>query len=208
LYFDDNEKRFPQFGSSQRVVFPDNPESDFWDFNLLPYAGGNKAVFMCGAMRGTNSDPEINWSCRDGEGVLWPNRSFGYNAAGVGVEPLSGDPLTWFTSMGLSSRLELGYGASNVKCLSEQKLVAPSDMIAVVDYDPSITDDADGDWHSDAVYALTLTGKRHDGRANVLFCDAHIECIYTNVLKAPEARVRWNYDHQPHPDAYPFFPVP
>src|SRR5882724_9037451 len=39
LYVDEN-KCYPIFGDSRRAVAPTDPRSVFWDFNLLPYAGG------------------------------------------------------------------------------------------------------------------------------------------------------------------------
>ena len=205
LYVDEN-KCYPIFGDSRRAVAPTDPRSVFWDFNLLPYAGGNKSVFICGAMRGTNCDPIINWSIKDSRGVLWPNLSYGYNTAGVGIDSFGGEQGGGSAGLGLSSTLEIGFSPPTLKYLPEQNVVAPADMIAVVDYEPTIDDDHDGDFHADAVYALTLTGKRHDGKASTLFCDGHVEFIYTNILKAPQTRIRWNYDHQPHPVAGPYFP--
>jgi prepilin-type processing-associated H-X9-DG protein len=82
----------------------------------------------------------------------------------------------------------------------------PADMLAVTDYDAQLDDDHDGDFHPDAVYSLTLTDSRHNRGANAAFCDAHVECVKTNILKAPSARQRWNYDHQPHTNAIPYFP--
>ena len=43
----------------------------------------------------------------------------------------------------------------------------------------------------------------HDGKANVLFCDGHVESptldyLFVNTNNA--ALVRWNRDHQPHRD--------
>ena len=204
LYVDEN-KAYPIFGDSRRAVFPTDPRSEFWDYNILPYAAGNKSIFICGAMRGTNCDPMLNWSIKDKRGVLWPNLSYGYNGAGVGIEEFGG-ATPGFNVMGLSSTLELGYGPTIPRYLPEQNVVAPADMIAVVDYEPTIDDDNDWDFHADAVYALTLTGKRHDGRACTLLCDGHVEFIYTNVLKSSAMRIWWNYDHQPHLTAIPYFP--
>jgi prepilin-type processing-associated H-X9-DG protein len=86
--------------------------------------------------------------------------------------------------------------------LKESMVVAPADMLAVLDYEPAFDDDNDGDYHPDVLYAWTLTGSHHNGRANGVFCDAHVEFARTNAWKA--ARARWNYDHQPHPNAYPY----
>ena len=209
LYVDDFQK-YPIFGDSRRTPAPLNLRTVFWDYKLLTYSGENRGLFLCAAMQGTNRDVEINWSIIDSAHVLWPNRSYGYNAAGVGFygglfyqgsrEPYGGGR----GSLGLDSTLEAGYGPITPVYLSEAAVVAPADMIAVVDYDPMIDDDRDGDYHADAVYALTMTGGRHRGRVNAAFCDAHVEYSRTNELKT--ARQRWNYDHQPNPTATPYFP--
>jgi prepilin-type processing-associated H-X9-DG protein len=44
---------------------------------------------------------------------------------------------------------------------------------------------------------------RHQGKANVVFCDGHVESpalksLFVDTNEA--ALARWNRDHQPHPD--------
>jgi len=179
----------------------------FWDYKVLQYAGNNQGVFSCPAPRGTNNNTTINWSLSDSRGCLWPNRSYGYNAAGVGLEPgfLVGGALGT-CSLGLDKTLEMGFLSSlpRFSFLRESALTSPAQMLAVIDYNPAVDDDNDGDFHPDAIYALTLTGAHHNGRANGVFCDAHVEFGRTNVWKA--ARERWNYDHKPHREAMPYFP--
>jgi prepilin-type processing-associated H-X9-DG protein len=81
-------------------------------------------------------------------------------------------------------------------------------MIAIADYDPGYDDDGDGD-HPDALFSYCLTGAHHRGRANVVFCDAHVEYAKTAAWAAPaylfrfgshneSVRMRWNNDHQIH----------
>jgi prepilin-type processing-associated H-X9-DG protein len=44
---------------------------------------------------------------------------------------------------------------------------------------------------------------RHQGRVNVLFCDGHVESPALKFVfedTSDKALVRWNRDHQPHPD--------
>jgi prepilin-type processing-associated H-X9-DG protein len=82
----------------------------------------------------------------------------------------------------------------------EGSVVAPSDMVAVADYDPYASDDdQDGDLHPDRLYDMALTGERHSRGANVVFCDAHVEFARTNQWRAGKvvAQQRWNNDHQP-----------
>ena len=206
----DEFRQYPVFGDSRRSPIPPDPRSVFWDYKLLDYAGKDQGIFLCPAMFGTNNDVTINWSLYDRMHILWPNRSYGYNAAGVGLQqsgfgigprPVKGGP--GIGSLGLDSALEAMIGLP-LTFLSEPKVIAPGEMLAALDYEPGIDDDGDGDFHPDALYALTLTGARHKGRANGVFCDAHVEFARTNAWKA--ARERWNYDHQPHPTATPYFP--
>ena len=202
----DEFQHYPIFGDSRRTPAPADLRSVFWDYKILGYASNNKGVFRCPAPHGTNtSDVDVNWTIVDGRNVTWPNRSYGYNVAGVGLSELAIlQEGVRGGSLGLDPTLETGYGPVPPAYLKEFQVVAPADMLAVVDYEPAIDDDGDNDYHADAVYALTLTGTHHNGRANGVFCDAHVECARTNVWKA--ARERWNYDHQPHSTAIAYFP--
>jgi prepilin-type processing-associated H-X9-DG protein len=54
---------------------------------------------------------------------------------------------------------------------------------------------------------ITATLKRHHGRYNVAFCDAHVETIHREklFLRTDNALRRWNNDHEPHADLlHPF----
>ena len=202
LYTDDFQK-FPVFGNPFHTPLPADHRSIFWDYSILSYAGSQRGAYVCPAPCGTNNiSVDINWSVTDSRATLWPNRSYGYNAAGVGLDERSALPGQGQGngSLGLDPCLEYGWGTY----LPENRVAVPSDMIAIVDYLPNIDDDHDGDFHPDAVFSLTFTGVHHNGRANVAFCDAHVEYGRTNLFTA--ARERWNRDHQPHPTASPYFP--
>jgi prepilin-type processing-associated H-X9-DG protein/prepilin-type N-terminal cleavage/methylation domain-containing protein len=103
----------------------------------------------------------------------------------------------------------LGLGGRNISTLGplpppvgESEVVAPSEMMA-------IGDDFDGDHVIQRAYWI-YTGKssrtgntftRHQGKANVVFCDGHVESptlpfLFTDTSDA--ALSRWNRDHQPH----------
>jgi prepilin-type N-terminal cleavage/methylation domain-containing protein/prepilin-type processing-associated H-X9-DG protein len=202
MYVDELQK-YPIFGDSRVLLGATIPRTVFWDDKILGYAGGNKGVYMCPAVRGTNRNVDVNWSVIDSHSILWPNRTYGYNAAGVGVDGGGIDQRYGEGSLGLSSSLEMAFQAGY---LPESKVVAPGDLIAVMDYDATLDDDNDGDFHPDALYSLTLNGSRHQGRASGVFCDAHVEYAKTNLWKSIGWRQRWNYDHQPHPTAAPYFP--
>jgi prepilin-type N-terminal cleavage/methylation domain-containing protein/prepilin-type processing-associated H-X9-DG protein len=205
LYVDEFQK-YPLFGNTIVPPVPSDPRSVYWDFKLLPYTSGNKGIFLCPAMRGTNKNVTVNWTVVDRLGIVWPNRSYGYNAAGVGVSIV--DPRYPPASLGLSKLLESYWSPLTYRpdYRRESEVIAPGEMIAAVDYDPTIDDDNDGDFHADAIYSLTFDGVRHRGRASAVFCDAHVEYAKTNIWKADGSRLRWNYDHQPNPTAITYFP--
>ena len=53
--------------------------------------------------------------------------------------------------------------------------------------------------------ASTLgVGKWHRGKANMVFCDGHVELArQTNWIGATEQmRKRWNHDNEPHPETW------
>jgi prepilin-type processing-associated H-X9-DG protein len=45
---------------------------------------------------------------------------------------------------------------------------------------------------------------RHDGGANMVFCDGHIEFAKRKkwIEGTDAARRRWNNDHEPHPETW------
>jgi prepilin-type N-terminal cleavage/methylation domain-containing protein/prepilin-type processing-associated H-X9-DG protein len=210
----EDSNKYPAFGDSRRPPVPTTQEearSVFWDAKILPFVVGSGRVFLCPALprikpRSRSSKNNIvtdDWSVLDADGVLWPNRSYGYIGAGVGISPMqlsAGGP-----SLGLDPMLELSLGSPQTAFRPASGVVVPSDMIAIVDYD-ALADDDDLDLHPDAIYSLTLTGARHCGSANVVFGDAHVEYARTNSLTATNARQHWNFDHQPHSDAVLYFP--
>jgi len=116
--------------------------------------------------------------------------SYGYNAFGLGG-----------TGLGFVHQLH-----TTVK---ESSVVAPSDMMAVGDgFSGNSSHIWDGQW---ILYRTTVTNEfygstkrayaRHQGKANVVFCDGHVESptlpfLFTDTSDA--ALSRWNRDHQPH----------
>jgi prepilin-type processing-associated H-X9-DG protein/prepilin-type N-terminal cleavage/methylation domain-containing protein len=213
LYVDDFHK-YPAFGDSHRPSDATDPRSVFWDATILAHAGGSQKLFLCPGLNGTNNLEDKSadnrrpgsvtdgWSVRDKYNLLWPNPSYGYNGAGVGLVP----PTSGGLGVGLDPWLQFHPKFRQTVFRAGSSIVVPSDMIALVDYDALLDDDGDGDLHPDAIYSLTLTGARHRGRANAAFCDAHVEYARTNRLTADNARQRWNYDHEPHLDAALYFP--
>src|SRR5437588_4648416 len=79
LYVDDFQK-YPAFVDGTLGA-----RSNYWDARILPYASGNRESFLCRANLDAKNNVETNWVFRDSSGVFWPNRSYGYNAYGVGL---------------------------------------------------------------------------------------------------------------------------
>jgi prepilin-type processing-associated H-X9-DG protein/prepilin-type N-terminal cleavage/methylation domain-containing protein len=116
--------------------------------------------------------------------------SYGYNALG-----LDG------TGLGFVDQLH-----TTVK---ESSVVAPSEMMAVGDgFVGSPSNIMDGQWllmrTSDVKEFFGSTKRayaRHQGKANVVFCDGHVESPTLQFLfedTGDAALSRWNRDHQPH----------
>lgn len=103
----------------------------------------------------------------------------------------------------------LGLGGGNISSsfpqpplVGESQIAAPSDMMAIGDV-------FDGDFILErAMWIYTgksgrdgNTAARHQGKANVVFCDGHVESPTLRFLfedTSDAALSRWNSDHQPH----------
>ena len=55
---------------------------------------------------------------------------------------------------------------------------------------------------ADLVARHVNVSSRHNGGANVLFCDSHVEFgkRATLIKEEDRPRRRWNIDHEPHPE--------
>jgi prepilin-type N-terminal cleavage/methylation domain-containing protein/prepilin-type processing-associated H-X9-DG protein len=170
----------------------------FWADYLVPYTANEwtNSLYLCPAYRGPTGtvvgSGEDNRSGNQG--------SYGYNWGGV-----NGD--RW--GLGLGS-----FDSPNV--ITESKIIAPSDMVAIGDCHMYQVGYANGSlsWTAglldiDPYPAVSNLGRvadriRHDGRHNIEFCDGHTELIKLERLYAAtaEARSRWNNDHQPHKELW------
>ena len=145
----------------------------------------------------------------------WPTAddfcSYGYNAWGMSA---------YSDSYGLSG----GYGFATPEFrgafkppVNELLVVNPSEMLAIGDgFVGNRSFQTDGDfllWRgmgmsTNAFLAATSARvfARHHGRANVVFCDGHVESPTLRFLFADTsdaALVCWNRDHQPHRELLP-----
>jgi prepilin-type N-terminal cleavage/methylation domain-containing protein/prepilin-type processing-associated H-X9-DG protein len=212
LYVDEF-KRYPAFNTSTVGPFPATLRDSYWDALILPYVAGNKGAFLCAGLtfpRGqvtvSNNWNEIMTGLGGPRYFPHPNESYGFNTWGVGIQPIGPGGL----SLGLNTANSFIYGGTvgRGQGIADSAVVSPGEMIAIADYDPSYDDDGDGD-HPDALFSYCLTGNHHRGRANVVFCDAHVEYAKTSAWAAPAyqfrtglhneaVRMRWNNDHQIH----------
>jgi prepilin-type N-terminal cleavage/methylation domain-containing protein/prepilin-type processing-associated H-X9-DG protein len=156
-----------------------NPQAGDWDYILLPFAGRNAKLFLCPARK-----PSSVWT-----NLTLANPTYGYNALGTGPHE---------RPLGLTGSL----GNTAWTGLRETRVLVPCDMIAVGDYPELAHQDGDMTGAFDEQDDFVAT--RHNGGANVVFCDAHIEYgKQTNWMKAvTTARKRWNNDNQPHPETW------
>lgn len=155
-----------------------------WDVSLLPYAAMHQAVFNCPALKGS-----IGWT-----NAAWLNPSYGYNAAGSAL--YLGNP-----GLGLDGSRDFLWSPTP---LPESQVLAPPEMIAIGDYPELIPGAQDGEIAGALDDRNDYLADRHNGGANVIFCDGHIEYgKQTNWMAAKDkARWRWNIDHQPHPESW------
>jgi prepilin-type N-terminal cleavage/methylation domain-containing protein len=156
-----------------------------WDGRILPFASNNRDLFLCPAELQT-----ARWT--NNSAVPQRNPCYGYNMAGTGRYPGSGDIL------GLDGGSNRGGSAG--RGLSENQVKAPSDMIAVADCKPL---PAGTDNDLDDLFPINLLAElapRHNRGENVVFCDDHVDYAKQIVWlkKADPARQKWNNDHQPH----------
>lgn len=147
------------------------------------------------------------WKCPSANRPeYWPEHlgyeSYGYNAYGMSAR-------TDTNSLGLGGHHVWNPPLVPAPPISESEVVSPSSMIAIGDGFIGGNDIIkDGVWiderTSDVTNFLGSTQRayaRHQGRANVVFCDGHVESPTLNFLfvdTRDAALVRWNRDHQSH----------
>ncbi|HEY5234139.1 MAG TPA: prepilin-type N-terminal cleavage/methylation domain-containing protein [Verrucomicrobiae bacterium] len=124
--------------------------------------------------------------------------SYGYNLVGMS-EQSDANPL------GLGGHHAWPFAPP----INESEIVSPSEMMAIGDgFYGGHNGIGDGSmWFWRTTYTNYLSGStarayaRHQGKANVVFCDGHVESPTLPFLFADTsdaALSRWNRDHQPH----------
>ena len=142
-------------------------------------------VWICPSARWHSDEPAPNTM-----GIWF---SYGYNYCGLcsagnyGALGLGGDTISTYGPL--------------APPVAESEIIAPSDMMAIGDaFDGNpVIQRASWSDVKEKNYGNTFT--RHQGRANVVFCDGHVESptlqfLFTDTSDA--ALSRWNRDHQPH----------
>jgi prepilin-type processing-associated H-X9-DG protein len=161
-----------------------------WDHQLLPYVSGSQSIFLCPAVQPS--------SLKLSPSLSLTNYTYGYNAYGSAVT-------SSVLNLGLGRYHPPEYDPSTLLWeVSDSQVRAPSEMIAVGDLadvpslfvttiDPSLSATHGGN-----------PAARHNGGANLAFCDAHIEFAKQAkwIEETDTARRRWNNDHNPHPETW------
>jgi prepilin-type processing-associated H-X9-DG protein/prepilin-type N-terminal cleavage/methylation domain-containing protein len=205
-------------GDYSKYPLTDSPlEEKFWFDYLEPYTGAQWAegIFHCPSGKG--------WTWRGvsnigSDGVLntgSPIGDYAYNKVGCSISGQMG--ASAFHRIG-----ELGLGGTifnmqpySSAALPESMVKIPSDMIALGDALQRISRrtvslanaelSIDGMLFGDPEFLRSAEKeaiKRHERRANVTFCDGHVESIRLEQLfgRADQYLRRWNNDNEPHRD--------
>jgi prepilin-type N-terminal cleavage/methylation domain-containing protein/prepilin-type processing-associated H-X9-DG protein len=142
--------------------------------------------------KGVWSCPSAQWSSFTLEHV-GSTASYGYNRYGILWPANSGD------AFGLQGHYNST--AHIYKPIAESEVVVPSDMMAIGDCFNGNVEFPRESLAKAEKYGNFLT--RHQGKANVVFCDGHVESPGLSFLfedTGDAALVRWNRDHLPHRD--------
>lgn len=147
--------------------------------------------------------------------------TYGYNTVGVGPNLPGSSSTIRSGQLGLGG-IRIDYQTSELIPIAENRVLVPADMLAVGDLGrrdekgyviPAI--DRIG-FEEGALMTVEerrnshqFTKKRHNARANMVFCDGHVEALKFSRLYSsdPAALCRWNNDNQPHSNLVATTPV-
>lgn len=142
--------------------------------------------------QGVWSCPSAQWSRYTLDHVGAPV-SYGYNRYGIVWPGNSTD------AFGLQGHYESA--AQLWKPITESEVAVPSDMMAIGDGVNGSVEFPREELAKAEKYGNFLT--RHQGKANVVFCDGHVQSPGLSFLfedTGAAALARWNRDHLPHRD--------
>lgn len=160
--------------------------------------GGPTGVWHC-----PSALPFAEWPVDD-KGLKPVRSDYGYNAFGFGTFVLE-------DGLGLSGADYLAEVKVIQKPVRDSEVVSPSDIYALGDgllgKASAVVDGVPLLWRNksaeDRSGSTARSRRRHAGKANIAFADAHVEAVPLQTLFADEsdaALSRWNRDHQPHRD--------
>ena len=143
--------------------------------------------------------PSTQWSSLMQRGILISKEGgvyYGHNDDRWGPHGQSINPAHQFGLQGHFDPITHTY-----RPITESEVAVPSDMMAIGDCFEANAIFQRRNLEVLEEFGNTLT--RHQGKANVVFCDDHVESPTLNFLFVDTnnaALVRWNRDHQPHPE--------
>ena len=143
-----------------------------------------KGVWLC---------PSAEWNAYAWEVTGHPV-SYGYNRHGIIIPKTANE-----NTFGLGGRYDAS--VTNFTPIAESEVAVPSDMMAIGDSFNGGGELVHNTLAGAEKYGNILT--RHQGKANMLFCDGHVESTAVSFLledTSDQALARWNRDHQPHRD--------
>ena len=148
------------------------------------------------------------WLCPGvkSKGILGQGfNSYGYNAYGVGVNSNS---LGLGGHYGFTHVIQAGQPPVVRPPVKEPEVLNPSEMVAIGDVfhgnGTEIFSGQDLFWRHNSYIGFrdaTPAKARHLSKANVVFCDGHVESLTLKVLfedTTVPVLIRWNRDHLPH----------
>ena len=150
------------------------------------------------------------WVCPTDKPTEPSHWSYGYNAFGIGQDTNS---LGLGGTYGFKNNVWIGgVGYPVVKPpVNQVDIISPIEMMAIGDSidgnNNEISCGAGFLWRHGSIYSSGTTfdpataNARHQGKANVVFCDGHVESPTLRFLfedTSDAALVRWNRDHLPH----------
>jgi prepilin-type N-terminal cleavage/methylation domain-containing protein/prepilin-type processing-associated H-X9-DG protein len=164
------------------LVYRVPPTLPTWDAKLLHYMDSNREVFFCPAAKSS-----FHWTNSPTSTALVPgtdyyaifNPCYGLNYSGSGNFDLGLVGYSWDVP------------------ISEMQVKVPGDMIMIGDHPAKHANE--GEIEPELVEPADWPDKRHNGGANVVFCDGHVEYAKQRKWLEPSdtARRRWNNDNQP-----------
>ncbi len=211
LYVEDNRSSYPYavMNTSRQWSAPYFLVE--WEDEMAPYypLSWTNRAYHCPGYRGPILADTLVGGAYGLEGNLYVG-SYGYN--GFGTEPSAPN-----SPLGLGAWGSVAAGgpvpSSGVRPIRDSTIRAPSEMIAFADstLEPWARDPTEGlDYLSVPPYPEHGSGMdpaayppRHGQEYNFACCDGHVGRMRPGLLFSPwKNAVRWNNDHQPHPETW------